>query len=248
MAMLRKFSAVLLAAALILCVSGCGRKSKNSNETRMFMYEYDEELEGIKIITYIGLDQTEVTIPKKIDGKPVVCIGNSSFKMCSDIKSLTIPDSVTTIERAAFSNCESLETVNIPSSVKNIEIQAFIYCSSLREFTVDDNNEYYSTQDGVLFNKDKTLLVQYPIGKDGDSYKIPESVTSLGNSSFISSKLKSVAIPDTVTSIAVHTFTYCEDLDNITYKGITYGYDDVSDIYDKPADAGSNTDTQSTTS
>jgi len=94
--------------------------------------------------------------------------------------SYTIPNSVTNIEDGAFFSCTSLASVTIPNSVTSIGNEAFHYCTSLSAITVDALNSVYSSEDGVLFNKSQTLLIQCPEGKAG-SYTIPNSVTSIGN-------------------------------------------------------------------
>ena len=77
-------------------------------------------------------------------------------------------------------NCERLENIKIPKSVESIGIGVFNNCMGLVDITVDENNPCFSSQDGVLFNKDKTELLQYPIGKSRTSYTIPKSVRDIG--------------------------------------------------------------------
>src|SRR4029453_14297274 len=94
---------------------------------------------------------------------------------------LPIPDTIEPLPVpstgiAAFNGCTSLTSVTIPNSVTSIGVYAFSGCTSLSAITVEALNSFYSSIDGVLFNKSQTTLIQYPGGKAG-SYTIPNSVT-----------------------------------------------------------------------
>ncbi len=153
-----------------------------------------------------------ITIPDS-----VTSIGEGAFKNCDNLTSITIPDSVTSIEDSAFGSCTSLTNIIIPSRVKDIKSGAFEYCYSLTSIDVADDNRYYSDEDGVLFNKEKTELIQYPKGKLKSTYAIPDGVTSIGGCAFGGcSRLASVTIPESVTSIGDWAFSDCISLTSIT--------------------------------
>ena len=174
------------------------------------------------ITGYIGSGGA-VTIPSTINGKPVINIGESAFQSCTSLTSVTIPDSVTSIRDAAFNGCTSLTSVMIGNSVTNISIEssygsyyAFGNCAKLTAITVVPQNSFYSSIDGVLFNKNNTTLISCPMGKSG-SYTIPDNVDSIGNSAFqYCAALTNITIGNSVASIGDGDFAYCTGLTTVT--------------------------------
>ena len=132
------------------------------------------------------------------------------------INAVVIEDGVTKISDHVFEYSTNLTSVTIGDSVTDIGIGAFYSCFKLTSITVDENNKNYSSDKyGVLFNNDKTTLVQYPIGNTRKSYIIPDSVTTISDMAFFHcSKLTSVEIPDSVTTIG-GAFSYCTKLTSV---------------------------------
>lgn len=160
----------------------------------------------------------------------ITSVGLSAFEDCKNLSSLHLPSSIISIEKRAFWNCCLLATINIPASLSSIGDRAFFYCNNLRTInipastatigksafancaafiTVDSENINYSSIDGVLFNKDKTDLLHYPISKAG-AYTIPSTVKTINECAFLGcSLLTSVTIPNSVITIGDYAFEGC---------------------------------------
>lgn len=160
---------------------------------------------------------TNINIP---DG--VRSIGEHAFSWCISLSEITIPDSVTTIGACAFFNT-ALSSIHIPAGVTSIGGGIIPQFSALVNITVDENNPNYCSDDGILFTKDKTQIVQYPAGKSDSSYIIPDSVTIIGDKAFgMCNNLTDITIPSSVTTICDCAFYWCENLKEINIPhGVT---------------------------
>ena len=157
---------------------------------------------------------TSITIPGTVTN-----IGEDAFFNCTNLPSVTIPPGVVSIGTGAFSSCWGLTNVMIPGSVASIGQIAFVYCFDLTEITVDATNSYYSSLNGVLFDKNQTTLIQCPAGIGG-SYAVPDTVTSIGEEAFATCNgLTSVTIPGSVASIGENAFADCLSLTNACFEG-----------------------------
>ena len=177
-------------------------------------YGEDVTLTRNNLSTYGISTKGNVEIPKYVtdsDGTKhkVVGLGNQIFNNCKGLTSITIPDSVTSIEHGAFSNCTSLTSITIPNSVTSIGQSAF-NDSGLTSITIP--NSVTSIGDNV-FSRCNNL----------ESITIPDSVTSIEYAAFYScTGLTSITIPDSITSIGNSAFDSCRKLASVTYKGQTY--------------------------
>ena len=187
-----------------------------------------EKLTNVKLsdnVTSIGkeafyncVNLTNINLPNKL-----VSIEDYAFRGCEKLNNILIPSSVTSIGEWSFASCLSLEDIFIPKNVNEIRDGAFYNCKNLKEINVDDSNKNYSSVDGVLFNKDKTQLIQYPIKKEGVCYNIPEGVTSIKVVAFTQcNNLTTITIPNSVTSIENCAFYGCSNLTRVAIpSGVT---------------------------
>ncbi len=168
-----------------------------------------------------------ITLPKNITE-----IKDGTFADCSGLTDITIPDGVEEIGKQAFDNCIALTSINIPASVRVIDANRGVYavfnpfwgCDGLAEITVDENNEYYSSENGVLFNKSKTSIIKYPPAKSGAYYAVPDGVTGIFINAFDCCKnLEKIKLPSTL-AIDTNKFPGCENLSEIEVDENNTGY------------------------
>lgn len=162
----------------------------------------EEGITSISQFAFSGYENIKkVTIPSTVK-----TIGMQSFVNCTKIESIAIPDGVVEIESNAFSYC-SIKTVSIGKDLTDLDLSAFSYCKSLESFEVSPENPVFSSEDGVLFNKDKTKLIQYPVGNKRSAYTVPEGVKIIGKESFMdASALQEINLSDSVIQIDGNPF------------------------------------------
>lgn len=231
--------------------------------------EYKINDNNVEITGLIDNDMKNVVIPSSINDIPVTKIGREAFANASSLTSITIPSCIIDIEDLAFSgatslmtvvfqegsqlnnigygaflNASSLTNIQIPSYVTKIGERAFFGASSLTNINVIGYNLHYSSEDGVLFNKDKTTLVKYPEGKTDSTYMMPSSVLAIGDSAFSGTTsltivtfdensnlkiignrafnsttfLSKINIPSTVTDIGDYAFSHTTSLTSISFE------------------------------
>ena len=148
-------------------------------------------------------------------------IRDSAFYYCPELQSVTIPNKVTSIERQAFGCCESLSSISIPASVTSIGEEVFYDCKNLQNISVDSNNPNYASHDNILFDKTLSTLLLCPANRGGESFAIPNSVTTIAEGAFQYNKnLVNIGIGENVKTIGKWAFRSAEKLENVN---ISYG-------------------------
>lgn len=157
-----------------------------------------------------------------------------AFPKSKEISSYTVPDTVTSI-KDTFSYCKHITEIKIPASTTDISLgyyadnTLFHNCEKLNSIYVDPNNSAYSSQGGVLFNKDKTELIRYPMDRDITYYEIPDTVTHIGWYSFLNcNKIQAIFIPESVRDIGWYSFGICERLTDVYYTGSEEQWNKIS--------------------
>ena len=178
---------------------------------------------------------TELTIVNLPNS--VTVIGSNVFSGCTKLTYVNIPEQVTSIEAYTFRNCTALTTLQFNAINCTLNNSAFSGCTALATLAiggyvtaipvslpnyytfsaihVDDGNTTYSSDNGVLFNKDRTTLIRYPHSKQGDAYLIPGTVKIIDESAFYGCNLTSVTIPGSVTDIMDGAFYDCSNMNEV---------------------------------
>ena len=237
----------VMAVMMVLCAVCAGAEAYGN-------FEYGVLDDGtVEITGYKGSEQ-KVDVPEKINKKSVTRIGNLAFKDCTKITSIAMPDSVVYIGRSAFYNCTSLKSITIPDGVKEIGYAAFSECAGLVSVKIPDNvtkigdsafincanltkidvtarNKYYSSANGVLFDKNKSEIICYPAGIKNVGYSIPDGVTVIRDRAFNKCiSLNSITIPKSVQDIETYSFFGCTSLEAINVAASNKNYADVNGI------------------
>ena len=173
--------------------------------TAGLQYELNDDGKSYYVDGYEGT-ATTVVVPDAYNGKPVTKVGGYAFAW-TEVEEVTLPDTIYQINYNAFYRCENLKSVDLGDGLENIQSEAFYYCSSLErvalpaslssigdyafsgcssvvEYVVNSANQYFSSENGVLFNKSKDRLYKYPAKSSTTTYVIPSTVKNIEQFAF----------------------------------------------------------------
>ena len=171
-------------------------------------------LYGVKTIDLYAfrdcVNLSKINIPSTVNH-----IRHRAFYYCTGLTTIDIPSGVTRLDPTTFQYCDNLKIINVSSGLANIVTDTFNDCPSLEEINVSKSNPNFSSQDGVLFSKDKSTLVRCPEGKKG-TYSVPAGVTTIGEFAFeYCEKLEKVILPSSLKHIESFAFDLCYGLKEI---------------------------------
>lgn len=158
---------------------------------------------------------TEATIPAEIDGTAVKQIGQNAFSGCSELASVTLPEGLTRIATRSF-DYTKITSISVPATVTYVDYYAFARAGSLECMNVAEGNDTYCSKDGVVFDKEMTMLKRYPPGKTCDEYTVPSGVTQICEGAFSYSRnVSEIVMPDSVYKIGSDAFRECSGLKKV---------------------------------
>lgn len=153
----------------------------------------------------------------------LVKIGMRAFLELAELREINLPDTLRFLGRKAFLGCECLEALHLPSSLEAIGEEAFLLCYKLREITVDPRNPYFTAHNGILYTKDRSMLLYAPSGAVGETFEVPSFVRMIGDRAFYCvHDLKKVILPPSVFAIEKSAFEYCYDLLEINLENVRF--------------------------
>ena len=198
---------------------------------------YEDNGDGTVDITKIevtkDITNPDLVIPSVIDGKKVEEVTpyyyDTSVIGYEKIKSLAFEEGIVLVDAHFMSHFTSAETLKIPTTMTSIKgVQTMV---QLKEIEVAQDNKMYCSEDGILFNKDKTELITYPAKKDGESYTVPDTVKIISSTAFDNGAvLKTINIPASVTYIEERAFENSAACEAINVDSANLRYSSVNGI------------------
>lgn len=189
--------------ALVLYILIGGTASARGDTLSYQGFEYVRLSEHAAVIVHCWNQGAYIGVPDTINGIPVVGLGELAFTHHNDLAEIALPEGLLSIGSNAFFRCYSLTNCRIPGSVYRIDPDAFFRCEGLEQIDVEEDNQFFSSRDGVLFDRGGGALLIYPEGKRDASYTVPDSTWKIGLGAFgYDSCLSDLYVPATVEDVS----------------------------------------------
>lgn len=208
-------TAALVGGKIYICEAGYGyetpNRPSNVREEKMGYSTKTKKIgdvSGITIYQYDGYLQ-EIDVPSSIDGKEVIGLENLVFANGpgKTATKITLPDTIRYLGNSVFNSLPNLKEVKIPKNVETIGLYVFAGSNNINKIEVDSDNQYLTSKSDVLYNKDKTTLINYPPGKFEEKFEGPSSLERFENYSFYYTKnVTAVVVPKKVNYIGLGAF------------------------------------------
>lgn len=184
--------------------------------TSLFSVEIPASVKIIGVSAFSGCTSLQ-SIPFSPNSE-LISITAFGFQNCSSLSVIQLPQSLTTIDEQAFSNCTGFKEFTISTGIKTLTVDAFRGCKNIERFTVSPENNYFSSSEGVLFNKTKTKLVSYPLGIQNSSYVVPETVDTIGIEAFGTNEIiENISFSSNLKVIDKSAFYGCSNLTTLNF-------------------------------
>lgn len=141
-------------------------------------------------------------------------IGNIAFQMCFNLREISLPEGLRSIGSAAF-NCSGITRITLPASLQQLD-DSFLSCQELTRIDVAEGNAFFTSKDGILFNKEMTTLLRFPEGHPCRVYTIPATVETLAEDSLTGATLNVLELPEGLKSLSRWSLHGIEGLQSIT--------------------------------
>ena len=189
-----------------------GNHAVSSRENKSGVYEIKEGTKSISGNAFASKeDLTKITIPDS-----VTSIGEQAFSFCNNLKEITLPDNLASMYNYAFYCCDNLSKVDLPSDITFMGDGVFNCCGGLESITVSPESTVFTSLDGDLYNKDQTILLQYALGKEQNSFTVPGSVKVIASFAFsCADNLDNIDLPEGLEVIDNGAFSNSERLKTI---------------------------------
>ena len=183
----------------------------------------------LSVVGYYGLDDT-LTIPATVRGRKVWGVNFSALQFTNALRSITLSEGIEHLYEWSLDNCFNLEHISLPSTLipgspngDETWPMTFRHLTSLKTIEVAEGNPYLTVVDGVLYNKDMTILMHYPAMREGESFTIPASVKEIGQNAFSHAQLTEVIFPEGLETVAASAFAYSHIKKLTVRADVTYG-------------------------